>query len=84
MPVFIWDPDSEGERAPGGASRRWLDFALAKLEKGFLHKPWRAPATVIADADVSLGRSYPHPLVDHIQARSRALEIFKQVREKAD
>ena len=33
VPVFIWDPDSEGDWSPGAASRSWLHFALKKLDK---------------------------------------------------
>jgi len=31
VPVFIWDPQAEGEWAPGAASRWWLHHSLAEL-----------------------------------------------------
>ncbi len=33
IPVFIWDPEVEGEWAPGGASRVWLHGSLRKLDE---------------------------------------------------
>jgi deoxyribodipyrimidine photo-lyase len=35
VPVFIWDPASEGVSAPGAASRAWLHRSLASLDKRF-------------------------------------------------
>jgi deoxyribodipyrimidine photo-lyase len=32
---------------------------------------------------VRLGESYPRPIVDHAQARARALEAFASLRERA-
>lgn len=32
IPVYIWDPDGEGEWAPGGASRWWLHHSLKALD----------------------------------------------------
>ncbi|TVR94793.1 MAG: deoxyribodipyrimidine photo-lyase [Wenzhouxiangellaceae bacterium] len=31
VPVFIWDPDAEGDWAPGAAGRWWLHHSLAAL-----------------------------------------------------
>ncbi len=33
VPVFIWDPDSQGDWSPGAAARCWLHFALKRLGK---------------------------------------------------
>ncbi len=33
VPVFIWDPDAEGDWAPGAASRWWLHHSLAHLQQ---------------------------------------------------
>ncbi len=32
VPVFIWDPEAEGQWRPGGASRWWLHQSLAALD----------------------------------------------------
>jgi deoxyribodipyrimidine photo-lyase len=33
VPVFIWDPDAEGDWAPGAASRWWLHHSLSALDE---------------------------------------------------
>ncbi|MEG9884504.1 MAG: FAD-binding domain-containing protein, partial [Hyphomicrobiales bacterium] len=46
---------------------------LARLPLSHIHKPWQAPANMLRDAGVRLGETYPFPIVDHHQARERAL-----------
>ena len=41
-----------------------------------LFNPFDAPADVLQRAGVSLGKSYPHPLVDVKASRLRALDHF--------
>lgn len=38
IPLFIWDPQSEGEWAPGGASRWWLHHSLQSLSQDLKSK----------------------------------------------
>ena len=38
IPVFIWDPEGDGDWAPGGASRWWLHQSLAALSKRLKEK----------------------------------------------
>ena len=63
----------------GDYVRRWVP-ELAKLPTAHLQAPWEAPPDVLAAAGVTLGESYPRPLVDHAQARAAALVAFKQLR----
>jgi hypothetical protein len=35
----------------------------------------------VREAAVELGRTYPHPLVEHGKARTGALELFRKSRE---
>jgi deoxyribodipyrimidine photo-lyase len=44
----------------------------------FLHCPWLAPALVLAEAGVALGRTYPAPIVDLAAGRARALEVWRK------
>ncbi|MCY3671783.1 MAG: hypothetical protein OXH14_11995, partial [Alphaproteobacteria bacterium] len=44
--------------------------------------PWEAPASVLADAGMTLGETYPLPVVDHGEARERALDIYRTVIRK--
>jgi deoxyribodipyrimidine photo-lyase len=85
-PFFrIFNPIRQGEQfdPEGSYVRQWVP-ELAKLPDRWIHKPWKASDSVLADAGVTLGGSYPQPIVDHDQARTRALETFKEIREKAD
>jgi deoxyribodipyrimidine photo-lyase len=50
---------------------------LARLPSKWIHRPWEAPTAVLTDAGVTLGETYPRPIVDHDFARKRALETYK-------
>lgn len=82
-PYFrIFNPVLQGEKFDGDGTytRRWVT-EVAKLPKKYLHKPWEAPITVLRDAGMTLGSTYPHPIVDHKTARDRALQAFKSLSE---
>ena len=77
-PYFrIFNPILQGEKFdPDGAYvRQWVP-ELAKLPDAVIHKPWTAPAPVLAKAGVRLGRDYPEPIVEHGAARDRALRAL--------
>ena len=77
QPYFrVFNPVTQGESfdADGDYVRRYLP-ELAQLPAKFIHHPWDAPATVLAKAGVTLGTTYPHPIVDHVMARKRFLAI---------
>ncbi|MFN3523980.1 MAG: cryptochrome/photolyase family protein, partial [Phenylobacterium sp.] len=81
-PYFrIFNPVLQGEKfdPAGDYVRRWVP-ELARLPAAWIHKPWAAPAAVLSRAGVVLGRSYPRPIVDHAQARERALAAFAEIR----
>ncbi|MGE0595526.1 MAG: deoxyribodipyrimidine photo-lyase, partial [Hyphomonadaceae bacterium] len=80
-PYFrIFNPVTQGQRydADGAYVRRWVP-ELAKLPDAHIHAPWDAPADVLKAAGVALGRDYPHPLVNHAEARARALSAFAAI-----
>lgn len=52
---------------------------LSKLPTAWLHKPWLAPPDVLKKAGVSLGKTYPLPIVDHTVARKRALAALATI-----
>lgn len=82
-PYFrIFNPVSQGERFdPEGAYvRRWVP-ELAAVPDRYIHQPWSAPAGVLAEAGVTLGETYPAPIVDHAFGRSRALEGLRTLKE---
>jgi len=84
-PFFrVFNPVLQGEKFdPRGAYvRRWLP-ELAGLPDDCVHKPWLAPAAVLARAGVRLDQTYPRPIVDHKAARARALAAFAHIKPTA-
>jgi deoxyribodipyrimidine photo-lyase len=76
----VFNPVLQGEKfdPEGTYVRRWAP-ELAGLGAKWIHKPWQAPEAVLTSAGVSLGRTYPRPVIDHDFARKRALEAYKAV-----
>ena len=81
-PYFrIFNPvkQSEDYDPAGEYIRRWVP-EIAELPDRHLHAPWKAPAEVLEAAGVTLGETYPHPVVDHGAARRRALDAFERIK----
>jgi deoxyribodipyrimidine photo-lyase len=84
-PYFrIFNPIIQGEKfdPDGDYVRRYVP-ELANLPSKFIHKPWAAPEDVLAEAGVHLGETYPMPIVDHQQARNRALAAYEKIKDAA-
>jgi deoxyribodipyrimidine photo-lyase len=84
-PYFrIFHPVTQGERfdAEGGYIRRWVP-ELSRLPGKWIHRPWEAPAAILSAAGVTMGKTYPHPIVDHALARARALAAYHSLRDLA-
>ncbi len=85
-PYFrIFNPIMQGEKfdPEGDYVRRWVP-ELAQLPNKYIHKPWTAPESVLKQAGLVLGQTYPLPLVDHATARKAALAAFAALRNDAD
>lgn len=81
-PYFrIFNPVLQGEKfdANGDYVRRHVP-ELEKLPAKWIHRPWAAPEAVLREAGVVLGETYPRPIVDHAEARARALAAFETVK----
>ncbi len=81
-PYFrIFNPILQGEKfdTDGDYVRRWVP-ELAGLPKKWIHNPGEAPADVLKEAGIVLGRDYPKPLVDRKVARARALDAFAKIK----
>ncbi|MDP5065343.1 MAG: DNA photolyase family protein [Haliea sp.] len=82
-PYFrIFNPVTQGEKfdAEGAYVRHWVP-ELAKLPDRYLHHPWDAPEALLAEAGITLGATYPLPIVDHSEAREAALTAYQAVRK---
>lgn len=81
-PYFrIFNPVLQSEKFdPEGAYvRNWIP-EIALLPNQFIHKPWEAAPLELAAAKVVLGKTYPEPIVDHREARERALHAFQSLK----
>lgn len=81
-PYFrVFNPVIQGRRFdPDGAYvRRWVP-ELARVPSRWVHEPWNAPPAILHEAGVKVGREYPEPVVDHREARDRALAAYAAVR----
>ena len=78
-PFFrVFNPTAQSAKfdADGDYIRTWVP-ELAKLPTRHLHAPWEAPAEVLAGSGVTLGETYPQPIVEHGMARDRALAAYQ-------
>ena len=82
-PYFrIFNPVLQGEKFdPDGRYVREFVPELARLPDAVMHKPWTAPPLLLREAGITLGKTYPEPLVDHAQARQRALKAFGRLKK---
>ncbi|MEO0971946.1 MAG: deoxyribodipyrimidine photo-lyase [Pseudomonadota bacterium] len=80
-PYFrIFNPTLQGKKfdAKGTYVRHWVPEVAALPDK-YLHEPVAAPAKVMEELGLVLGRDYPAPIVPHKLARERALAALKHV-----
>ena len=80
-PYFrIFNPILQGEKfdPEGDYTRRFVP-ELTAIPKKFLFRPWEAPREVLAQANVTLGTTYPHPIVELASSRDKALEAYHQL-----
>lgn len=81
-PYFrIFNPILQGEKFdPDGAYvSKWVP-ELARLPAKLIHQPWEATPMELAAAGITLGKTYPEPIVDHKAARTRALAAYAKTR----
>jgi deoxyribodipyrimidine photo-lyase len=81
-PYFrILNPSLQGARfdSDGEYVRHWVP-ELANVPSRYIHRPWSAPEEALRAAGVRLGKDYPLQLIDHAEARQRALAAFSAVK----
>jgi deoxyribodipyrimidine photo-lyase len=85
-PYFrVFNPITQGQKfdATGGYVRRWCP-ELADLPDRHLHAPWEASEDVLRTAGITLGATYPEPVIGHKEGRQRALDAWNNLKEKQD
>ena len=79
--VRVFNPVLQGRKFdPDGFYVRRYVPELAYLPDKWIHSPWTAPKSVLKDAGITLGVEYPMPILDHEDARRRALEAYGEAR----
>jgi deoxyribodipyrimidine photo-lyase len=75
VPYFrIFNPLLQSEKfdPDGTYIRSWVP-ELAKVKSPYIHQPWLATG-------LELGKNYPKPIIDHNEARKRALHYYKALK----
>jgi deoxyribodipyrimidine photo-lyase len=74
----VFNPVTQGQRFdPDGIYvRQWLP-ELARVPAARIQAPWTMSADEQAAAGCRIGVDYPAPIVDHAEARQRALDWFR-------
>lgn len=81
-PYFrVFNPMLQGAKfdPEGLYVKRWIP-ELAALDTKWIHSPFMAPADALRTAGVTLGKNYPHPVVDHARAREDALLAYAHIK----
>ncbi|WP_092030416.1 deoxyribodipyrimidine photo-lyase [Bradyrhizobium sp. OK095] len=82
-PYFrVFNPTLQGEKfdPDGTYVRRWVP-ELKDVPAKLIHQPWQATPIELASTGVTLGKTYPQPIIDHAKGRERALAAYAKVRK---
>jgi deoxyribodipyrimidine photo-lyase len=78
QPYFrVFNPTLQAQTYdPDGTFIKQMLPELAPLPPRYVHAPWTLPPLLAAELNFKPGRDYPDPIVDHAEARQRALDIY--------
>ncbi len=82
QPYFrIFNPMTQSERfdPKGLYIKKWVP-ELQNLPTKYLHTPWLLPQPLQQSLGFTPGRTYPLPIVDHKEARKKALDTYQKIR----
>lgn len=83
-PYFrIFNPVRQGERFDKDAKfiKRWVP-ELTHLEAKYVQQPWEKTSGYLKLKGIELGETYPAPMVDHKEAKDRALKALEKVKNQ--
>ena len=82
-PYFrIFNPIAQGYKFdPDGKYVRKHIPEIASLPNKYLFSPWEASETILKQAGIELGSTYPRPIVDLKESRDLALTAFKSLKQ---
>jgi deoxyribodipyrimidine photo-lyase len=55
---------------------------LERVPKKFIHEPWEATESELKRWNVTLGKTYPSPVISHSEGRQRALDALQEMKER--
>ena len=84
QPYFrIFNPWTQGEdHDPDGEYIREFVPELEEVPDRYIHRPYKMPEEVQEEAKCIIGKDYPEPMVEHDEAREKALKRFKEAKGK--
>ncbi len=84
-PYFrVFNPTLQSKKFdPEGTFIRQMLSELARLPVAVLHEPWTLAPIEAETLGFRFGRDYPEPIVDHFEARARALDAYAPVLGKS-
>ena len=84
QPYFrVFNPVTQSEKFdPRGLFIRKYVPELQRVPDQHIHAPWTMSAEASRKAGVVIGKTYPAPIVDHVQARAFTLELYGKVKQK--
>lgn len=80
----IFNPITQSEKfdSAGKFIRRYVP-ELANCSDKEIHAPWLIPSLKQEMLNLQIGKTYPHPIVDHATQRNLALALYKSAGEHA-
>ena len=79
-PFFrIFNPITQSQKFDSEAKyiKKFLP-ELKKLPTKMLFSPYEYDASLLRKYDVILGENYPHPIIDYVESRKKALATYKK------
>ena len=83
-PYFrIFNPVTQGEKFdPDGQYIKEFIPELKDLPNKYLYSPWEAPKEILDNANITLGKDYPFPIINLKASREKALDAFKSLKKE--